>query len=311
MKKLKNNMKDGLIGFLIVLVILLSREVLTGSKYDVMERYLMNHYYSKDNLTQAMKDKLGNEYEESAYLSMSIADNFDSYVYNLVLDDINRYEDEKLAKYNTYYKQEKATEVLKNIEQKQSLIVEEKADICYIKIPAFVKNFTYKEFIQNQEIYNSNTKFIIDLRDNTGGDINELVKIMSVFYEKDKVLYTYIKSDEIIEKKAKGGEKIIFDKIAFLCNEKTASASEAMIFNMKTDFEDRIITIGDKTYGKNFCYSYKKFKDDELFMFVTGLLGNSKGITFDIDGIEPDFTVEDNDCLHKAIELLNCNILYE
>lgn len=115
----------------------------------------------------------------------------------------------------------------------------------------------------------------------------------------------YYSKEHIIRAMKTRKERIAkFDHLVFLCNENTASASEVMMFNMKSDFGDKITIVGNKTYGKNFCYSYKRFQDGDVFMFLSGMMGNSKGDTFDDDGILPDYQVRDEQCIEKAKDLL-------
>ena len=162
--------------------------------------------------------------------------------------------------------------------------------------------FNYKS------VLSESSEFIIDLRGNTGGSISELIDVMSLFYTNDSVIYSEIKNDEVKSYKTSKTKIIDFDKIVFLCDEHTASAAEIMIFNMKSDFTDKVTTVGSKTYGKNFGYAYKQFNDGELFMFVSELMGNSKGETFEDTGIIPDYTLdESNDPLNFAVNIINEN----
>ena len=68
-----------------------------------------------------------------------------------------------------------------------------------------------------------------------------------------------------------------------------------LMFNIKSDFANDVCIVGNKTFGKNFGYSFKQFNDGELLMFVSCYMGNSKGEIFESDGINPDYIVDDND----------------
>ncbi len=294
-------------GFLLVLIVLLIREVLDESKYDKMENYLLNYYYSTDNIESAIREQLGEEVDESDSAIQFVSQNLDNYIFDLVLEDINKYENEHLAKYNTYWKKSRADEILNILGNRESVEMDVFEDICYIKIPRFIKKQTYSELLQYEEVLKNQRKFIIDLRDNAGGNIDELIDVLSLFYDKNSVVYTNITSEKNMEFKTKNDPMIDFDKIIFLCNEKTASSSEVMIFNMKEDFGNKIETVGCQTYGKNFCYSYDVFDDGEMFMFVTGLMGTAEGITFDEEGIVPDHQVKSEFALETAKQLLDTN----
>lgn len=188
--------------FLLILVIFLGKEVFGENKYNAMENYLSNHYYSKEHIIRAMKNTLGDEYQENDASDYFIFKNFDHYVCQLVLDDINRQESEEMANYNVYMNRSKADEVLERVEEeKQPVEIKLIEDICYVDIDGFTKNYTYDKLKQQEDLLKESKKFIIDLRDNRGGDIEELIDIFSLFYEKGSVVYTMQKGDERIEEK--------------------------------------------------------------------------------------------------------------
>jgi len=277
-----------------------------------MEDYLKNNYYSIDHLYEAMNDTLGDSVDGFEDKKQYINENFDNYVFELVLSDINAHEDEHKTKYNQYFSKKEADDILCQIKSSGKVEVNSENGICYIKIPDFSEHKTFKDVFDHRSILSENRKFIIDLSGNTGGSISELRDVLSMFYANDDVIYTEIKSDGIKTYKTSASKIIDFDKIVFLCDENTASAAEVMMFNMKSDFSDKVTIVGTKTYGKNFGYAYKQFEDGELFMFVSEVMGNSKGETFEDTGIIPDYTLEDPDkSLKFAIDLISENDVNE
>lgn len=302
-KKKSNGFVYALLGFLIVAVVLLIKDSINKSKYDEIENYLLEHYYSSEHLESAIKNTLGDNADYNGNPSEFISENFDNYVFNLILNDINKQESSNIAKYNAYYNKETADKIMNIIEQDVVVEVKDMNDIFYIKIPSFTKGDTYLELSKHLEKMRDYNNFIIDLRGNSGGDITELIDVLSLFYKKDSVVYIEKMQDKVTEHKSNNEYPVAFEKIVFLCDDLTASASEAMIFNMNSDFDDKIEIVGSKTYGKNFCYAYKQFDDGELFMFVSGLMCNSKGETFDISGITPDYVSEGENALIMAEQL--------
>ncbi len=288
---------------MLAVVVILGKEVYFDNKFITVENYLLNNYYSIETLSTAMHNKLGDSMEEKENLDWTLSDNFDNYVMQLILDDINQYETEELAFYNMYLNEEEAEAIVNVIETPDHAEVQMMGDVCYIKITGFTDNI-YKELKEYDEILKDSKKIVIDLRNNTGGYLNAMTDVMSLFYEKGSVAYTEVRSDEVIEHKTKKKPIVQFEKIVFLCNGYTASSSEVMIFNMKSDFPEQVDIVGTQTYGKNFLYGYKQFGDGELFMFVSSLMGNSASVTFDNDGIVPDYIVDDEEALDKALEIL-------
>ncbi len=122
-------------------------------------------------------------------------------------------------------------------------------NIGYIKIDSFdghVSSDFVKQFTDLEK--KGMKKFILDLRNNTGGDVRETVKILDVFLPEETVLYYAkdSKDEEYIEIATDEAEVNI--PIIILGNNYSASASEiviaALVDNNKAKF------IGEKTYGK-------------------------------------------------------------
>lgn len=274
------------------------RHIVTSKdRVEQLEGYLDKYYYSQEHLELAMQDTLGDIYGDNAEA------NFDNYVYKLILDDINEHEPDEIAKYNTIFGKDRTKEVTEQLSEYRPAAVTAEDGICTVKINDFVIGKTWRDLIKHKKTLETNRKFIIDLRGNSGGHTDELVEVLGLFHEDGTVVYTDILS-EITEKKCIGDKIIDFDKLVFLCDEKTASSAEVMIFNMKSDFPDKVSVVGKQTYGKYYSFVFDDFSDGYSFAMVSSLMGNSKGETFDGNGIIPDITAEGDECMTKAIELL-------
>ena len=274
------------------------RHIVTSKdRVEQLKGYLDKYYYSQEHLELAMQDTLGDIYGDNAEA------NFDNYVYKLILDDINEHEPDEIAKYNTIFGIERTKEVTEQLSEYRPATVISEDGICTVKINDFVIGKTWKDLIKHKKTFEANRKFIIDLRGNAGGYTDELVEVLGLFYEDGTVVYTDI-ANEITEEKCIGDKIIDFDKLIFLCDENTASSAEVMIFNMKRDFPDKVSVVGKQTYGKYYSFVYDDFSDGYSFAIVSSLMGNSKGETFDGNGITPDIIAEGDECMTKAIELL-------
>lgn len=285
--------------FLLTVIFLMFKSLYLGDRITKLEVYLTEYYYSPDHLELAMKNTLGDVYEEGGF------SNFDNYLYKLVIDDVNKYEPAEIQKYNAIFSRERSENVLGQIDEVGEVSVSSLEDgICYIKIGDFSKGETYEMLTENMDILGSADKFIIDLRGNNGGYIEELIKIMSLFYPNEQVVFTELRGGELKEHTAFGKSKLNFEKIAFLCDENTASSAEVMIFNMNSDFDDKVFIVGKSTYGKYFQYSFDKSETEHLFIFVSGLMCNADGETFGVDGITPEYEAEGENCIETARNLL-------
>jgi carboxyl-terminal processing protease len=93
-------------------------------------------------------------------------------------------------------------------------------------------------------------KLIIDIRDNPGGLLNEVVKIVNFFIPKGKIVVTtkgrFAKYNKTYTTKYESLDEEI--PIVILVNNRSASASEILSGTLQ-DY-DRAVIIGDTTYGK-------------------------------------------------------------
>lgn len=285
--------------FLLAVIFLMFKRLYLDNRITKLEAYLTEYYYSPDHLELAMKNTLGDVYEEDG------ASNFENYLYKLVIDDVNKYEPAEIQKYNAIFSRERSEKVMGQIDEVGEVTVNLFEDgICYIKIGDFSRGETYETLTENMDILGSADKFIIDLRGNRGGYTEELIKIMSLFYPNEQVVFTEARGGELKEHAAFGKSKIDFKRIAFLCDKNTASSAEVMIFNMNSDFDDKVFTVGKSTYGKYFQYSFDTSETEHLFIFVSGLMCNAEGKTFGADGISPEYEAEGEECMEVARNLL-------
>ena len=285
--------------FLLAVIFLMFKSFYLNNRLQKLEVYLTEYYYSPDHLELAMKNTLGDVYEEGGI------SNFDNYLYKLVIDDVNKYEPAEIQRYNAIFSRERSENVMGQINEVGEVSVSLlENSICCIRIGDFSRGETYERLTENMDMLQAADKFIIDLRGNRGGYIEELIKIMSLFYPNEQVVFTEFRGGELKEHTAFGKYKIDFEKIAFLCDEHTASSAEVMIFNMNSDFDDKVFTVGKSTYGKYFEYSFDRSETEHLFIFVSGLMCNAEGETFGVDGIAPEYEAEGEQCMETAVNLL-------
>lgn len=187
-------------------------------------------------------------------------------------------------------------------------------NICYIKINEFGKN-AYEELNNIVEHNNDKDRIIIDLRNNSGGYIDEAANCAAIFIDKDTVFMkiVYDSGDEKIFCGNNADE--VTKKIVILVNSKTASSSEAFALSLK---KNGALLIGEKTYGKNSIQRLTK----EKVGGIKNTVGKYEifGMDFSENGTEPDIVIhnestivyddrkyivkETDNQLNKAIELL-------
>lgn len=174
-------------------------------------------------------------------------------------------------------------------------------DIQYIKIYEFFGDAV----TQFKESLNPNAKgIIIDLRGNTGGDVDLMTNLISCILPNDKIVtYTLDKNNKKTEYKTIDSKCISDDiPIILLVNESTASAAEMMTGCLR-DYK-RVKIIGNTTYGKGVVQTFIT-QGDVGYKLTTDKWFTPNGECIDGIGIQPDILEEDEDNqLRLALEEL-------
>lgn len=152
------------------------------------------------------------------------------------------------------------------------------------------------------------TKLVIDLRNNTGGIVNESLNIAEMFINKgNKLLITEDNKNNKVTTYAKSDAIVDMD-VVVLCNKYTASASEILIGALRDNNIAKIV--GNQTYGKGVIQQIFKLKDGGALKITTEEYYTPNETKINKVGITPDVEVELKDGeedtqLNKAIEILN------
>ncbi len=174
-----------------------------------------------------------------------------------------------------------------------SEIIENNNKIGYIKIDTFAAN-TYKQF--KKELKNIENKkidyLIIDVRNNLGGHLSQVSKIMSMFLEKDKVIYKLEEKKKKTTFKDKTSEHREYPVIV-LSNNASASASELLIAAFKESYPKATI-IGTKTYGKGTVQKAYELSSGASIKYTTEKWLTPKGHWINEKGITPNIKVEES-----------------
>ncbi len=165
-------------------------------------------------------------------------------------------------------------------------------NIGYMQISAFDEG-CYEEFKQKwEELQAKNiTSFIIDLRNNGGGIVDEAIDIADMMVEKNKtLLITESKNNKEETTKAKQNKTIDLP-IVFLVNENTASASEILTAAVKEN-NNNVTIIGTTTYGKGIIQTIYNLTDGSGIKLTTNEYYTPNHNVIHKVGIKPDIEVE-------------------
>jgi len=131
---------------------------------------------------------------------------------------------------------------------------------------------------------------IIDLRNNTGGDMVLMAELLNMLTpDKDVVMFSYEYGDgELMSVKSNGGG-IKLDKICVLTNNYTASASE--IFALSLSEITGAVLIGEKTYGKGIGQFYISLENEDVVAITAFEILSAKGNKYNKKGLEPNIKI--------------------
>jgi len=166
------------------------------------------------------------------------------------------------------------------------------ANTGIIKIDSFMPG-SYEQFEKaiNELIEEGVKNIVFDLRDNPGGDLNEVTKMLDLLLPKNKLLATLVdRNGKKTEYYSKEEDKINFERYNFavLVNENSASAAELFTAALR-DYEMATI-VGTKTYGKGVAQSVFPILIGEsygYFSVTTSKYNPPSGVNFDGEGVYP------------------------
>lgn len=188
-------------------------------------------------------------------------------------------------------------------------------NIGYISIDSFSAT-TSDQFNKHlKELENKNiNSLIIDVRDNPGGKLGQVNKILDIFMSKKTVLYK-------IETKGKVNE-VLADKsdkrdipVVILVNHESASAAEILAASFQDNYKKSTI-LGSVTYGKGTIQKAVELSSGASIKYTTQKWLTPKGKWINEKGVIPDEIVSQSDDyllnpvfendlqLQKAIEVL-------
>lgn len=143
------------------------------------------------------------------------------------------------------------------------------------------------------------TSLIVDLRDNPGGLLSEVVDIADYFLPKDKmIVYTKDKNGKGDEYKS-SDEQLIDMPVVVLVNGDSASAAEILTGVIK-DYEIGTI-VGENTFGKGIVQKFYPLTDGSAVKLTVEKYYTPNGNDIHKKGIAPDIEVkEESDSSSKG-----------
>ncbi len=175
----------------------------------------------------------------------------------------------------------------------ESDILGDQKNIGYVKLKSFNEN-SERQFIQKIKSYEKQKLigYIIDLRNNPGGLLNQAVAITDFFLEKGEIVST--KGRRISETRkffARAGDGIKGKPIIVLINNGSASASEIFAGALKD--HKRAIILGESSYGKGSVQSIIPLKNGGGIRLTISKYYLPSGKSISEVGVSPDIVIEE------------------
>ena len=167
--------------------------------------------------------------------------------------------------------------------------------IGYVRLTSFNDNSSdqlediVKDFKKNKNI----DKYILDLRNNPGGLLNQAIRITDFFLDNGEIVST--KSRKTSENRkyfAKKGDIIDGKTLIVLINGGSASASEIVAGALKD--HKRAIVIGNNSYGKGSVQSIIPLKNNGAIRLTISKYYLPSGKSISGTGIIPDIEIIEN-----------------
>ena len=180
------------------------------------------------------------------------------------------------------------------IKSVRSKIVGERKDIGYLRLTSFNEN-SYEQLSENINKFEKNNKlngYILDLRNNPGGLLNQAIKITDIFLDDGEIVST--KGRRITETRrffSRTGDSIDGKPLIVIINNGSASASEIVSGALKD--HKRAIILGERTYGKGSVQSIIPLKNGGGIRLTISKYYLPSGKSISEIGVLPDIFVEE------------------
>ena len=174
------------------------------------------------------------------------------------------------------------------------LVENTESKVGYIDIDNFAANtyYQFKEHLTKLE-KNKIDSLIIDVRDNTGGHLTQVNKILSMFFDKKTLLYQIETKNGVENIYATDNDKRNY-KVVILINYGSASASEILASAFQDNYKN-VTIVGTKSYGKGTIQSAIRLSTGASLKYTSQKWLTSKGVWLDNKGVVPNVEVKIED----------------
>ncbi len=189
----------------------------------------------------------------------------------------------------------KITRKIIEVRSVSSEIISQDKNLAYIRLKSFNEN-SDKQFLKSIKQFekNSNIKgYVVDLRNNPGGLLNQAINITDFFLNDGEIVST--KGRRLSETRkffARRGDEVKGKPIVVLINNGSASASEIFAGALKD--HKRAIILGESSYGKGSVQSIIPLGNGGGMRLTISKYYLPSGKSISEVGVTPDIIVEES-----------------
>ena len=186
------------------------------------------------------------------------------------------------------------TRAIIEVKSVEAELVGKNKKIVYLRLKSFNENSDKQLFKKIKEFEKKNKPigYILDIRNNPGGLLNQAINITDFFLDDGEIVST--KGRRIIESRrffAKKGDGINGKPIIVITNIGSASASEILSGALKD--HKRAIILGERTYGKGSVQSIIPLKNGGGMRLTISKYYLPSGKSISEVGVTPDIIIEE------------------
>lgn len=173
-------------------------------------------------------------------------------------------------------------------------------DVLYLRIRIFNKQ-TAKAVQGSLERNKPYSAVILDLRGNSGGILNEALKVADFFTDNEIITYTSGRDDSNIHYYTSKEGRLYSGPLAILVDGETASAAEVLAAGLQDQSRAKII--GTKTFGKGTIQNVIQMSNGGKLVLTTEQFFTPSGKIIHQNGVTPDLCVvpaADNSCPQES-----------
>ncbi len=171
----------------------------------------------------------------------------------------------------------------------------EGGDVGYIRVTSFTEQSTsgVLDAVNHikKEAGNKLKGYVIDLRNNPGGLLDQAISMCDAFMDKGEIVSVKARKPEDVQRwNAKPGDVANGLPIVVLVNGGSASASEIVAGALQD--QHRAIILGTRTFGKGSVQTIMQVTGGGAIRLTTALYFTPSGRSIQKEGIKPDIEVE-------------------